>query len=273
MRYATLLAKVALALVLPFILAHCANLQSERVPLTYDAKSVGGPNSGAPLQLWLPPGPGPFPAVLVMHGCGGITDSHRGWAGRLVGWGYAAAIVDSFGPRNQRRICDSGDFIPARVRAQDAHNATIYLRTLPNIQADRIGIIGFSHGGSTTLWAAIGEEIPVDRSARPFQAAVAYYPTCSGKALVGPYVTDVLILIGKDDTWTPADLCLGTVAARAKDPRPPAIKVYPGAVHGFDIGGLPVATTYGHMVGGNPEAAADSFAMTQAFLAARLKVK
>ena len=43
MRYATLLAKAALALALPFILAHCASLLSERLPLKYDATSVGGP--------------------------------------------------------------------------------------------------------------------------------------------------------------------------------------------------------------------------------------
>ena len=201
MRYTTSLAKVALALVLPFILAHCASLLSERLPLTYDAKSVGGPDSSAPLQLWLPPGNGPFPAVLVMHSCGGITDSHRAWAGRLVGWGYAALIVDSFGPRNQRRTCDCDDCIPARVRAQDAHNAATYLRTLPNIQADRIGIVGFSHGGGATLWAAIDERIPVDRGGRPFQAAVAYYPPCSGGKIVEPFATDVLILVGKDDDW------------------------------------------------------------------------
>ena len=87
------------------------------------------------------------------------------------------------------------------------------------------------------------------------------------------YVTDLMVLIGKDDTWTPADLCLGTVAARAKDPRPPAIKVYPGALHSFDLGTLPVVTSSGHMIGGIPEAAADSFAMTKAFLDARLKAK
>jgi dienelactone hydrolase len=273
MRYATSLAKVALALVLPFILAHCASLRSDRLPLTYDAKSVGGPNSGAPLRLYLPPGDGPFPAVLVMHGCGGINDNHRSWAGRLVGWGYAAVIVDSFGPRNQRRICDSLDLIPVDLRGLDAHNAAIYLRTLPNIQADRIGIVGFSHGGGSTLWAAIDERIPRDRGGRPFQAAVAYYPWCSAGTIVLPYATDVLILIGKDDSWTPADRCLKSVAARANQARPPAIKVYPRAVHDFDVGGLPTLSSSGHMIGGNPEAAADSFAMTKAFLDARLKSK
>jgi len=273
MRYATLSAKAALALVLPFILAHCASLLSDRLPLKYDEKSVGGPNSSAPLQLYLPPGNGPFPAVLVMHGCGGILDNHRSWAGRLVGWGYAAVIVDSFGPRNQRRICDSLDLIPVPVRAQDAHNAAIYLRTLPNIQADRIGIVGFSHGGGATLSAAVDERIPVDRGGRPFQAAVAYYPWCSPGTIVLPYATDLLILIGKDDSWTPADRCIKSVAERANQAHPPAIKVYPGALHDFDSGGLPTLSSSGHMIGGNPEAAADSFAMTKAFLDARLKVK
>ena len=176
MRSATSLAKAALAVALPFILAHCASLLSNRLPLEYDEKSVGGPNSSAPLQLYLPPGPGPFPAVLVMHGCGGILDNHRTWAGRLVSWGYAAVIVDSFGPRNQRRICDFVETIPVDVRGLDAHNAAIYLRTLPNIQADRIGIVGFSHGAAATFWAAIEERIPTGRGGRPFQAAVAYYP-------------------------------------------------------------------------------------------------
>jgi dienelactone hydrolase len=273
MRYATLSAKAALALVLPFILAHCASLLSERLPLKYDEKSVGGPNSSAPLQLWLPPGNGPFPTVLVMHGCGGILDNHRSWAGRLVGWGYAAVIVDSFGPRNQRRVCENVDSIPTIVRGLDAHNAATYLRTLPNIQADRIGIVGFSHGGGATFYAAIDERIPRDRGGRPFQAAVVYYPPCSGGKNVEPFATDVLVLIGKDDTWTPADLCLKSVAARAGQAHPLTIKVYPGAGHDFDTGGLPRLSSSGHMIGGNPEAAADSFAMTKAFLDARLTVK
>ena len=192
-------------------------------PLLFDAKAIGGPNSGARAELWRPAGAGPFPAVLVMHSCAGIADNERSWAGRLVGWGYAALVVDSFGPRGQRNICERTDFIPATVRAQDAFNAAIYLRTLPDILPDRIGVMGFSHGGSTTLFAAIGEAIPVDRGGRPFQAAVAYYPGCSGGTIVSPFATDVLILIGKDDDWTLTDLCIKTVASGpAKPIRPPS---------------------------------------------------
>jgi hypothetical protein len=90
---------------------------------------------------------------------------------------------------------------------------------------------------------------------------------------VSPFATDSLVLIGTDDTWTPADRCLKSVVARAHQARPLAIKVYPGAVHGFDLGPLPALHSFGHMVGGNPEAAADSFKMTKDFLDARLKAK
>ncbi len=70
--------------------------------------------------------------------------------------GYAAVIVDSFGPRNVRSVCESP-------------------RT-----------VGFSHGGSTAHFAAIEERIPVDRGGRPFQAAVAYYPYCAAGTVVSP---------------------------------------------------------------------------------------
>jgi dienelactone hydrolase len=278
MRYRTLLATAALALALPFILAHCASLLSERLPLTYDAKSVGGPNSSAPLQLWLPPGPGPFPAVLVMHGCGGITDGHRGWAGRLVGWGYAAVIVDSFRPRNVNEVCFNTMSNPRPIlRAQDAFNAAIYLRTLSIIQPDHIGVIGFSHGGSTALYAALASGVPTDRGGRPFQAVVAYYPGCLRKVrgepekILGEPASDVLILIGTDDDWTPAPDCLKYVELQSGFPHAPTIKVYPGAVHAFDLAFHLYYDQQGHMIGAHPEARADSYVMTKAFFDARLK--
>ena len=239
-------------------------------PLVFEAKSIGGPNSGAVIELWRPAGNDPLPAVLVMHSCAGVGTNERSWAARLMGWGYAALVVDSFGPRNQRSVCVRPDSLPPLLRAQDAFNAAIYLRTRADIQPERIGIMGFSHGGSTTLFAAIGENIPLDRGGRPFQAAVAYYPGCAGGTNTSPFATDVLILIGRDDDWTLADRCVKAVEARANQSHAPAIKVYPGAVHGFDYGGTP-QPYLGHMIGGNPEAAADSFAMTEAFLAPRLK--
>jgi hypothetical protein len=47
--------------------------------------------------LSLPDGKGPFPAIVILHGCDGIRARETGWASRLNHWGYAALIVDSAG--------------------------------------------------------------------------------------------------------------------------------------------------------------------------------
>ena len=44
-------------------------------------------------------GGGPFPAVVVLHGCVGITGHFTGIGDRLSSWGYVALAVDSLGPR------------------------------------------------------------------------------------------------------------------------------------------------------------------------------
>jgi dienelactone hydrolase len=93
--------------------------------------------------------------------------------------------------------------------------------------------------------------------------------------ILGEPASDVLILIGDNDHWTPAPDCLEYVKLQAGFPHAPTpmIKVYPGALHSFDLAGLPMLSSSGHMIGRNPEAAADSFVMTKAFLDARLKMK
>ncbi|HTB35509.1 MAG TPA: dienelactone hydrolase family protein [Reyranella sp.] len=218
---------------LSLVLAITGDAAAADVPLVFNAGNVGGPNSGAAMELWRPSsGGGPFAAVVVLHDCGGVSANHRSWAARLAS----------------------------------------YLRTLPDIQADRIGVVGNSHGGNTVLQAAQADRVQSNPTARPFQAAVAYYPGCNPNPPWRVAATDVLILIGKDDDWTLAANCEKQVIGKKDFPHPPRIKVYPGAIHGFDMGGLP-RWTGDHMVGGNAGAAADSFAMTKAFLDDHLKGK
>jgi dienelactone hydrolase len=49
-----------------------------------------------PGHLYRPDGPGPFPAVVALHGCGGIGPHLHRWAQTLQQWGYVALLVDSF---------------------------------------------------------------------------------------------------------------------------------------------------------------------------------
>ncbi len=202
------------------------------------AQSPGAAN----YELLTPSAPGPFPAVVVMHGCDGINANTRRWAERLVGWGYAALIVDSFRSRGLSNVCNRGAILPPSVRAGDAIAARNYLRSLPNIAKGRIGLIGFSHGG----WAALA-------AAGSFNAVVAFYPWCNGRV-----PANALVLIGSADDWTPSQRCSGA-----------NLKVYSGATHAFDAP-RGERTSYGHHMAYDAAAAGDAEDRTRRFLAARL---
>jgi len=207
-----------------------------------DAARAQRAHSGA-YELLTPQGAGPFPAVVVMHGCDGISAHTRRWADRLVSWGYAALIVDSFRPRGLTNVCKQGALLPGYARAGDAIAAKAHLQSLPNIDKGKIGLVGFSHGG----WAALA-------AANSFKAVVAYYPWCSG-----PVPGNTLVLIGSADDWTPAQRCSGG---------PANLKVYSGATHAFDAH---VNLTYlGHRMAYDAAAASDAESRTQQFLASRL---
>ena len=234
--------------------------------LSFDADTVGGPVSNARAELFRPEGKGPFPAVVVLHGCDGVGRPYRVWARRLSAWGYVALLVDSFRPRGVSTTCNHGMDVPPLLQAQDAFTAANYLRTLPDIRPDRIGVIGFSHGGWAVLKAVLASTVQQDH-ATPFAAAVAFYPGCqrpdSGLA------TDTLILIGDADDWTPVDACRRWYNQADKGAHTLDMKVYPNALHGFDAPHPPYAYA-GHYVGRNPEAAEDAVITTRQFFAQRL---
>jgi dienelactone hydrolase len=243
-----------------------SQLAAAPAPLMLDAGSVGSPHSNAPGELYRPNGTGPFPAMVVLHGCDGIGPHYRDWAQTLASWGYTTLLVDSFRPRGVHNVCNHGMDIPPDLQAADGFAAAAYLRSLPEVRGDRIGVIGFSHGG----WAVLKAVLAQKPQPLPFAAAVAFYPGCEPPG--PPLVTDTLILIGAADEWTPAARCARWRDAVARDGHLVDMKVYPDAVHGFDAR-LPPHTYAGHITGRNDAAAEDALATTRAFLAAHLAVR
>ena len=111
------------------------------------------PQPGATLEAYLskPEGAGPFPAVVSMHGCGGLSHSLRITEARdLNALGYASLVVDSFTTRGIIEACVS----PIPDRYADALGVLSYLSKLPFVDARRIALIGRSQGGFVALQAA-----------------------------------------------------------------------------------------------------------------------
>ena len=206
-----------------------------------------------------------FPAVVVLHGCGGISSHSAGIADRLGSEGYVALAVDSLGPRGVDNRC-GGTGSPEQ--AFDAYSARRYLAQQGFVDAARIAVLGQSMGGNAALYA-VDRDMAAQYFTERFQAAIAYYPAC-----VLPLVTltaPTLILAGERDDWTPAERCREMVAHARPDSAPIALHVYPDAHHAFDVAVLqPGRRAFGHWLEYNEPAAKDAEEMTRAFLAAHL---
>ena len=199
------------------------------------APPAAGQSSGSAIwgHLKLPDGPGPFPAVVLMHGCGGILEAHIRWASELNAAGFATLIVDSFRPRSILNVC-KGDTTSTGYsqRAFDAHGALAYLQARPDIEPDNIGVIGWSHGATAAL-EAVSEGVAISRLETSFSAAIAFYPYClSDRNISSP----TIILIGENDDWTPPEPCEDLADRNRSNGSTGSVEVitYPAVYHSFD---------------------------------------
>jgi len=235
-----------------------------------------------------PEGVGPFPAVVLMHGCHGVSASTRQWAGWFRDHGYVALIVDSWAPRKIRDGCVPGPDIASSERFDDAVGALRWLHAQSYVDRRRVGVIGWSNGGVFAMALVNGPSLErarargVEMPQPGFAASVAMYPGGCYSLVNERVVRPLLVLIGDADDWTLADECARMVEAmrgRGADAR---IVRYPGAVHYFDVVGQPRVVLHevenrnkpggccGASVGFDAAAAADAHARVEAFFGRHL---
>jgi dienelactone hydrolase len=254
----------------PMYLAACATWQS----VGFRSESVSG-QVNVTGDLYRPEGNGPFPAVIVLHSCGGAGTRESGIAARLREVGYVTLIVDSFGPRGyggRGGGCRSGNFANhVSDSLNDALGAAAYLRSLPFVRGDRIGVVGFSLGATSIL------SLPTDSASRGIKAGASYYPICQSASDGSHFFKDsklpLLVLLGELDNWSQASACVEKLQQFKKAGRTVEWYVYPTAHHGFDDESRIFLRTdgRGRNMQYNRDAAADSWKRLQEFLEQNLR--
>ena len=198
-----------------------------------------------------PEGVGPWPGLVVIHEILGLNDNIREIARRFAAEGYAALAVDLFYGHN-RAVCMAqfmGGMLFNSLKhrgIRDLKSSHSYLAARPEVDAERLGAVGYCLGGGFAIaWACTDERLKVIApyyafNPRPLSAVqracpvVGSYPEKDLTAERGRKLKEVL-----DQYDIPND-----------------IKVYPDARHSF----------FNDQAGSyNAAAAADSWQRTLAY--------
>jgi dienelactone hydrolase len=202
--------------------------------------------SGANI-MFKPEGAGPFPALVLMPTCSG----HRfwntfDWAKRALALGYVTLVVDPLAPRNVGSNCTAPITISASRLLKDAYDAAAHLRKQSIVDAERVGLIGFSQGAMVGLGAASAKHVR-DYGDKPFRAVVGLYPNCIARGIRGPsgqlrdvyylspkIVVPILVEMGDlDNEGDPKD-CIPGLEEAKKSGAPVEYVLYKDATHSWD---------------------------------------
>ncbi|MEP7032190.1 MAG: dienelactone hydrolase family protein [Pseudolabrys sp.] len=203
-------------------------------------------------MLYRPDGPGPFPAVVALHACDGLGEGlahgeapieqrYQEWGERLKAAGFAVLFPDSFGSRGLGSQCTARQRMvrASRTRINDANAARHWLQVQPFIIGDRVSLLGWSHGATSTLWTVRRSAALLRDKSHDFRSAVALYPNCQRSgSLAWSARIPTLILIGRNDDWTLAATCEAMVTNARGRSAGAQIVVYPHARHDFDRANL-----------------------------------
>lgn len=195
------------------------------------------------------------PAVVALHGCGGLygrdkdlTSRHRAMAELLEQESYHVLFPDSLKPRGKESLCSEKigtREITSANRRLDVLGALTWMATRPDVDAGRIALLGWSHGGSTVLSANNRQLSEVAGHEVKPRAAIAFYPGCTAYLNArGGYRpnTPLLLMIGEKDDWTPPKPCIALhEKVRTQYPEDTfELRVYPDSYHDFDAPNAPL---------------------------------
>jgi len=208
--------------------------------------------------LWKPAGPGPFPAVLFNHGSGGATADETA---RMPIQEAAARLAPLFTRRGyaffypfrrgQGPSADVAPFMQDRLAAEEqAHGragrqqlqdtlmeteqlddvlaALAFLRSVPDVDATRLSLMGHSFGGQLTIVAAARDETV--RAVVTFAAAAGSWPRSEEvrralRTAVERSRCPIMLVQWANDYGTEASTALGAVQRRQGPP--PVVVLYP----------------------------------------------
>jgi dienelactone hydrolase len=205
-------------------------------------------------HLFLPKGGDKVPAIILMHGSGGIYGAMTDyWPKQFNAAGIAVFSLDTFGPRGVKSTAEDQSQVPFAADIVDVFAALKLVASHPRIDPKRIAIMGFSRGG-IAAWRAGVERIIASQKLPDGLRFAAHIPVYSGgcngvfRFVVKPGIfakAPMMWIHGDADDYTPIGPCQEYVDLIGKAGTPVEFVVLKGARHKFDADGLKRMTIAG----------------------------
>jgi dienelactone hydrolase len=210
-----------------------------------DLVKPGSPGDAANIvgHLFLPAGSDKVPAVVLMHGSGGIYSALLDyWPKLLNAQNIAVLSLDRFGPRGVKSTAEDQSKVPFAADVADAFAALRLLASHPRIDANRIAIMGFSRGGLASWRTAVERIIAAQQLPEGLRFAAhiqMYSGGCNGvfRLIVKPGVFSKkpeLWVHGESDDYTPIGPCRDYAQRIGEAGTPVEFVSLAGAYHKFD---------------------------------------
>lgn len=190
-------------------------------------------------ELRLPLGVvGKVPAVVLIHGSGGIGAGPDFWARTLNEAGIAAFILDSFTGRGIVSTVEDQEQLNSLSMTVDAYRALDVLAKNPRIRADRIAVMGFSKGAVPAVYSAMNRFRAAygGTAGNRFAAHIGFYRFCNvaydNDTKVAP--VPIRLFHGISDDYVNIAPCRAYVARLKQAGVDATLTEYPDSQHGFD---------------------------------------
>lgn len=190
-------------------------------------------------ELRIPrPGRDRLPAMVLVHGSGGIMDNVDSWSKELNKIGIATFVLDGFTGRGIVDVVTDQEQLGMLTMINDTYRALELLAKHPRIDPSRIGIMGFSRGGLVALYASLKRFKRMHATGDiEFAAYVGFYSPCHTTFIDDGEVSDkpIRLFHGLADDYVPIGPCQEYVKRLQKAGKDVRLIEYPDAHHNFDL--------------------------------------
>jgi len=207
------------------------------------AQFLTGDMKGAPVtvagELRIPkPGTDRLPAVILIHGSGGIGGNVDAWAREINSLGVAAFILDSFTGRGIVNTNSDQSKLDSLAMMIDAYRALALLAQHPRIDPERIAVMGFSKGTVAAIYSSNERFRKLyDPAKVGFAAHIGLYSTCNVQYRDDDEVTGAPLRLfhGTADDFAPIVPCRDYVERLKRAGANITLTEFPGVYHAYDV--------------------------------------